>query len=114
MAGVVGAAFIRLVRALVSGRICARDSGRHRRLHCVRWNREFADPNGSMVRGRFLGPGRFHDADDDDHRERVRPRHRAAGLCRDPANGIDSQNRQERGGFRRIVFDAHFAGVMEF
>ena len=66
-----------------------------------------------MVRRRLLGPRRLHDADVDDHRDRLRRRNRAAGLRdRAPDVGASDQRPQCRG-VRRAVLDAGLARLLE-
>jgi len=66
-----------------------------------------------MVRSRFLGPRRVHDADDDDHHQRIRARHSAAHLQTDRSNGRNPKERKKRGGIRRIVFHAVLPSLVE-
>ena len=69
--------------------------------------------NGAVVRRRFLGSRRLHDADVDDRRHRVRRGDVTAGLRRDQETRGVSAQRPHRGSLRRPVLDAGLAGVVE-
>src|ERR1051326_4430480 len=66
--GVAGAPVVRLVRALVPGRLRPGPDGGPDRLRGRGLARQFSGADSAMVRRGFLGPDHVHDADDHDHR----------------------------------------------
>ena len=102
-----------MVRTLVPRRICAGAGWRNHRLRYVRVDWKFADSDRLVVRRRLLGSGGVHNADDNDHHQRLRPRYRAAGVYGDSPDGRDSSNPKERRSVRRVIFDAFVADIVE-